>query len=95
MVLLGGTLWKLLELGQGKQHKMQQWEEVLADPDDPSKGTMLQANYTPRTRGNSWMRHYLCATCGLEYRADEVSFVDGKPYCLRLGHADEAIAARR
>lgn len=73
---------------------MQQYEDVLADPNDASKGTMLQANFTPRKRGNSWMRHYLCGTCGLEYREDEVLFVGGKPYCIRLGHADDALARR-
>lgn len=72
-----------------------QYTEVWADPDDHSKGTMLQANYTPRTRGYSFKKHVLCAICGLEYSEDEVTYIDGVPYCNKLGHADDAIAEGR
>lgn len=59
---------------------MGQYETVYYDDDNPSLGTMTQANYGTKgpASGRKW---YVCSVCGLERPEDEVIIRSGKVYC--------------
>lgn len=77
----------------------QQYPQVTVTPvvhgravPDATPVTMVEAQFTPRSRRYTFERHHICTVCNFCFEESAMVELNGKWYCTRYKHDQEGIA---